>query len=207
VGVHYFEMPDSELWHRAGEYDGQAFGELFDRHSSAVYNHCFRRTASWSMAEDLTSVVFPEAWRRRRDVRLHTESILPWLLAVANNALRNSARSIRRHQGLLAKLPQAEARLDNDATERIDEELSMAQILVHIRAMRIEEQEVIALCDWSALSHEEAATALGVPVGTVKSRLSRAHEYLRTRATSRAQLAGSEALHPRTSWRRQRDSS
>jgi len=80
-------VPDSELWRRAAGHDGTAFGELFERHADAVYLHCFRRTASWSTAEELTSVVFLEAWRRRRAVRLDTDSILPWLLAVANNAI------------------------------------------------------------------------------------------------------------------------
>jgi RNA polymerase sigma-70 factor, ECF subfamily len=55
------------------------FGRLFERHGRAVYNYCFRRTADWSAAEDLTSVVFLEAWRRRKDLRLDGDSLLPWL--------------------------------------------------------------------------------------------------------------------------------
>ena len=98
-------VPDSELWRRAADQGGAAFGELFERHADAVYVHCFRRTASWSRAEELTSVVFLEAWRHRQSVRLDTDSILPWLLAVANNVIRNANRSLRRHQRLLAKLP------------------------------------------------------------------------------------------------------
>ena len=106
MGVDRFEdRTDDELWRRADEHDGRAFGELFSRHADAVYNHCFRRTASWATAEELTSVVFMEAWRRRRDARLHSCSILPWLLAVANNVLRNAGRSQRRHRRLLARLP------------------------------------------------------------------------------------------------------
>lgn len=54
-------LSDAELWEHAAAHDGQAFAELFDRHVKAVYTHCFRRTADWSMAEDLTSVVFLEA--------------------------------------------------------------------------------------------------------------------------------------------------
>jgi len=98
-------VPDSELWRRAAEHDGAAFGELFERHADAIYVHCFRRTASWSSAQELTSVVFLEAWRRRRAVQLHGDCILPWLLAVANNAIRNADRSLRRNKRLLAKLP------------------------------------------------------------------------------------------------------
>ena len=60
---------DIELWDRAVAGDPEGFGALFERHARSVYNHCFRRTASWADAEELTSAVFLEAWRRRREVR------------------------------------------------------------------------------------------------------------------------------------------
>ena len=55
----------------------------------------------------------------------------------------------------------------------------MATILLTINKLRLEEREIIALCDWAQLSYAEAATAMGIPIGTVRSRLSRAHEQLR----------------------------
>jgi len=181
VRSEYAELPDDELWRRARDHDGTAFGELFERHATAVYNHCFRRTASWSTAQDLTSIVFLEAWRRRKDVRLHGNSILPWLLAIANNAARNAHRSIRRYQRLLVKLPGATSTpgFEEEADQRVDDERSMALILDKVNSLRIEEREIIALCDWTDLSYAEAATALAVPIGTVRSRLSRAHQHLR----------------------------
>jgi RNA polymerase sigma factor (sigma-70 family) len=176
-------VPDSELWLQAAHQDGAAFGELFERHADAVYLHCFRRTASWSRAEELTSAVFLEAWRRRQAVRLDSDSILPWLLAVANNVIRNANRSLRRHQRLLAKLPLPLQAADfvDDAAGRLDDEREMAHMLRLLGALRTEEQEVIALCDWAGLSYAEAAVTLGVPVGTIRSRLSRAHDHLRQR--------------------------
>lgn len=175
------EVSDEELWLRAGHHDGAAFGELFERHSNDVYNHCFRRTGSWTVAQDLTSVVFLQAWRRRKEVRLHGDSILPWLLAVANNAARNSDRSIRRYSRLLGKLPGPELSPDFETAvdERIDDERSMKMILDHLNSLRVEDREIIALCDWSKLSYAQAAVALNLPIGTVRSRLSRARNHLR----------------------------
>jgi RNA polymerase sigma-70 factor (ECF subfamily) len=185
---------DGQLWARAaGELDGEAFGQLFERHANAVYAYCFRRTGSWLVAEDLTSVVFLEAWRKRRDVRLAGESVLPWLLAVAGYATRNAERSVRRHRRLLARLPQPETVPDfaDDAAKRADEEHAMRSILAELRSLTEPEREVLALCDWAGLTYAEAAAALGVPTGTVRSRLARARQHLRERAAQAALIVTS----------------
>jgi RNA polymerase sigma-70 factor (ECF subfamily) len=175
------DSTDLELWQRSAQNDGAAFSLLFERHSQAVYNHCFRRTASWSSAEDLTSIVWAEVWRRRKGARLHSDSILPWLLAVANNCLRNFQRSQRRHRKFLAKLqPVNTDDFTDDADGRLDDERRMAEVLSALSGLRIEDQEIIALCDWAGLTYAETATVLGVPIGTVGSRLSRAHDRIRT---------------------------
>jgi RNA polymerase sigma-70 factor, ECF subfamily len=177
----YESLPDAELWARACRHDGDAFGELFERHADAVYNHCFRRTGSWSAAEDLASVVFLETWRRRQEIEFCGESFLPWLLAVANNAIRNANRSIRRYGRLLAKLPDPVAIPDQseEAIGRVDDERAMRGILDAFTRLSVLDQEVLSLCDWAGLSHEEAAAALDVATGTVRSRLFRARGRLR----------------------------
>jgi RNA polymerase sigma-70 factor (ECF subfamily) len=182
VGIDWASASDQDLWsHAANEGAGEAFGELFERHADRVYAHCFSRTGSWSMAEDLTSVVFLEAWRRRNEVRFSGDSALPWLLGVANNATRNAQRSLRRHNLLLAKLPPPgeEADIASDAATRVDQERLAQHLLCAMRGLRQAEQEVLALCDWAGLSYAEAAVAMGVPEGTVRSRLFRARQHLR----------------------------
>lgn len=96
------EVTDSELWDRAVGGEPECFGVVFERHARSVYNHCFRRTANWADAEELTSAVFVEAWRRRRDIRPEGDSARPWLLGVANNLLRNHRRSLGRYRAALA---------------------------------------------------------------------------------------------------------
>ncbi|MBA9001837.1 RNA polymerase sigma factor [Thermomonospora cellulosilytica] len=172
---------DAALWSRALGGDEHAFAELFDRHARAVYNYCFRRTADWSAAEDLTSVVFLETWRRRGQVRMSGDSLLPWLYGVATNVLRNHRRSLRRHRDALARLPHPAAAPDEseDAAARMDAERRMREVMESIRSLPRRDQEVLALCVWEGLGYAEAAEALGMPVGTVRSRLSRARERLR----------------------------
>jgi RNA polymerase sigma-70 factor, ECF subfamily len=190
-------LADAELWALAAEnQDGAAFGEIFERHSSAVYAHCFRRTGQWSMAEDLTSVVFLEAWRRRREVRFATGSVLPWLLAVANNAASNSQRALRRHQRLLARLPppDLEPDLADDAARRVDQERAIGPLLAAVASLRRAERDVLTLCDWAGLSYADAATTLGIPIGTVRSRLSRARRQLRHAAGADAGTGADTAV-------------
>lgn len=173
---------DRDLWERAaaGEYDG--FGELFDRHARTVYNFLFRRTASWSEAEDLTSAVFLHAWRRRREIVLDRDSALPWLLKVADYCARNQRRSLRRYLQALDRLqiPRDDQPDHADAVAaRVDDERAMGEVRMALLRLPKHEREVVELCIWAGLDQQAAATALGVPVGTVKSRLSRARRRLR----------------------------
>lgn len=172
-------IPDRDLWRRATAGDSAAFGALFERHGRTVYNYCFRRTAEWATAEDLTSVVFLESWRRRKDVRMHGESVLPWLLGVAANVLRNRNRGLRRYRGALARLPfESTADFADDVDGRIDDERQMRKVLAALETLSEPDQDVLTLCIWSGLSYEQAAVALDLPVGTVRSRLSRARGRL-----------------------------
>jgi len=175
---------DQELWRLAGAGDNAAFGELFDRHATAVYNHLFRRTASWSEAEDLTSAVFLLAWRRRATVVIDRESALPWLLGVANHVPRNSRRASRRYQAALARVvpPDALASDHADAVAAaVDSERRMAEVRRALAELPRHEREVVELCAWSGLDQKAAAVALGVSLGTVKSRMHRARRRLATR--------------------------
>lgn len=171
---------DADLWARSRAGDRDAFGLLFERHAKAIYNYCFRRVGSWSAAEDLLSVVFLEAWRRRR-VELPPDKVLPWLYGVATNVVRNQRRSERRHAAALSRMPALRPEPDfaGIADERVDDEWQAQGALGLLRRLPRREQEVFVLCAWMELSYEDAAVALGVPVGTVRSRLSRARTRLR----------------------------
>jgi RNA polymerase sigma factor (sigma-70 family) len=178
------ETGDRALWQRSAAGDPDAFGQLFDLHAAAVYNHIFRRTADWSEAEDLTSAVFLQAWRRRREVAFDRDSALPWLLGVANHVLRNARRAQRRYHAALGRIASdAQARAGytdpaDDVAARVDAERMMAGVRRAVGQLPRHEREVVEMCIWSGLDQQAAALALGVAVGTVKSRLHRARRRL-----------------------------
>ncbi|MEW2626214.1 sigma-70 family RNA polymerase sigma factor [Streptomyces sp. NPDC048106] len=174
-------ISDRELWARAVHGDGEAFGRIFDRHAKTVYNHLFRRTADWSEAEDLTSTVFLHAWRRRSDIVLDRDSALPWLLGIADRLVSNTRRRLRRAEALVRRLVLHDAPVGDHADRvagQVDDERGMSQIHRALARLPRHEREVVELCMWSGLDQQAAAVALGVAVGTVKSRLHRARRRL-----------------------------
>lgn len=181
------EVADPILWRRARGGDGAAFGILFERHAGRIYNYCFRRTADWALAEDLTSATFLLAWRSVGRETLRAESALPLLYGIATNVLRNQRRSVRRAREAFARQPlerPEEPDFADDSATRLDDEATMRQLLGVFTRLPRREQDAIALCDWSRLSYEDASLALGVPIGTVRSRLARGRRRLRELAVA-----------------------
>lgn len=186
---------------RAG--DPEAFRELFDEHAGAIYRYAFRSAGEAATAEDVVAQTFLEAWRLRSRVLTEGESLEPWLYGIATNVLRNSRRSVRRFRAALERFPIPEPDPDivDELADRVGEQEELAAARAALRALRAGEREVVALCVWSGLSYADAAEALGVPVGTIRSRLSRAKARLQKvaqkelrlmRAIPEAQVAGGQ---------------
>ncbi|MGY2065195.1 RNA polymerase sigma factor [Blastococcus sp. SYSU DS0619] len=176
------QATDRELWRRAVGGEPEAFGVLFDRHAEPVRGYCARRTGSLEVADDLVSVVFLEAWRRRADVELLGDSALPWLYGIAHHTLMRRWRTTTRHRRALERLAATEASAPDHADDvagRLDDQRELARLREALRGLRRTDQEVLTLCLWQGLDYESAALALGIPVGTVRSRLSRARARLR----------------------------
>lgn len=187
-------VADHELWtllRATGNED--AFRELFLRHSDAVYNFAFRRTASWSTAEEVTQATFARLWRRavHRDIEeLRLESARPILLAMARGECSNLNRARDRRLRLVDKIEAAAPSSADNIADWLEDEASMARINHLLDSLPAKHREVIELVVWSEISLADAAMILKVPVGTVKSRLSRARERLA--GTAIASLAGEE---------------
>ncbi|MER5867487.1 RNA polymerase sigma factor [Kitasatospora sp. NPDC002040] len=167
---------------RAG--DPGAFRELFQQHAQVVYRHAVRVTGDPGAAEDVMAVVFLEAWRIRAKLRDEAATPRPWLMGITVNVLRNRARAARRHAEALARMPAAEPVADfaDELVGRLADQEQLRAAKAALEQLRRGEREVFALCVWAGLSYPEAAEALGVPVGTVRSRLSRARTRLRALA-------------------------
>ena len=173
-------MTDEELWGQARTGASEAFGQLFERHAQAVFAYCLRRTGSWAAAEDLVSVVFMETWRKRSSVVVE-DSLLPWLYTVALGATRNHQRARTRFKAALSKVPPHDADADHadDVARRVDAETRTRAVIAELERLPAGDREVLEMSAWSDLTQAQIAQALGIPVGTVKSRLARAQRTVR----------------------------
>ena len=171
---------DKELWLRAMDGDGSAFAFLFKRHRDRVFVHSLRLVKTPFEAEDVTAMVFLEAWRCRSKIRLVNDSMLGWLLVAATNVARNKLRSTLRYERLLRKLPQCQVVPDHSdlVADTVDGDRRSQLLHRAYRSLGRQDQEVIALCVLEDMTTAEVSELLGIPSGTVKSRLSRAKRRL-----------------------------
>ncbi|RDG31889.1 RNA polymerase sigma factor [Streptomyces corynorhini] len=163
---------------RAG--DREAFAELYDTYARAVHHHALRLTGDWSTAEEVMSDTFLAAWRVRERLEPDGGSLKPWLYGIATNKAHSANRGRRRRLAFLAHRPAPPPVADfaEETAGRIDDARKLAAIHTALSRLRRQEREVLALCVWSGLDYQQTAQALGIPVGTVRSRLSRARARL-----------------------------
>jgi len=174
---------DAALWLAASSGTERAFVVIFDRYRSRIFSSAYRRTNQISDAEEIVAIVFLEAWRLRKRVRIVDGSLLPWLLAVTANVTSNLSRSQRRYGRMIARLPSPLEQEDH--APAVDEQLDgrpCRQVLDDaLASLSAGDRAVIELCLVEELPLAAAAAALELPVGTVKSRLHRARKQLQSR--------------------------
>jgi RNA polymerase sigma factor (sigma-70 family) len=159
--------------------DDAGFEAAFREHFVPVYRFIARRVGP-DLADDLAADTFATAYRRRGTYRSDRASLRSWLYGIAANLLRNHWRSEQRLLERDAQLA-VTAVTTSPAPDaaRGDLEPRLAAALARLSR---EHREVLLLHAWADLDYDEIAAALGIPRGTVSSRLSRA------RASVRAEL-------------------
>ena len=168
---------DASDWARVREGDPAALGVLFDRHEARLFRHACRLLTSREDAKDAVTIAFFELWRKRSSVRLVDGSPLPWLLNTVSYAARNLERSGRRYRTLIARAPRPEPTREMFGSDE-------SGVLAALKRLPAREQSVVVLTVLEGYPDHEAAETLGIPVGTVKSRLARARARLRDEMTA-----------------------
>jgi len=153
------------------------FAELYDRHHAVIHRFVARRVDR-DVADDLASETFLVAFEQRKRFDSRQDDALPWLYGIVTNLLhryrRKEARAWRAIQASGGQEPWSEI---EDGPLQAD--LTVKRLAAAIRRMPARDRDTLLLYAWADLGYEGVAAALGVPVGTVRSRLNRARRTLR----------------------------
>lgn len=171
---HLASRHDVELASQAAVGERRAFGELVRRHGSAVRGLIRRMGAPPSEADDVAQDAFLVAFERIADFR-GEGTFQAWVKRIAVRLYLRRLQKERRLQALAAEPePQVEMHQEGAAAGRIDLDDALKDLS---EAERI----CVSMCYGAGLSHVEAAEALNLPLGTVKSHVKRGLDRLRAR--------------------------
>lgn len=160
--------------------DSELFAELFHRHAPRIQRYVVRRLGQ-DAADDIVAETFLLAFRQRAAYDQTREDALPWLYGIATNL-------IGRHRRAETRLYRALARTGTDpvtapftdlADDRVTAGAASRRLALALAGLSAAYRDTLLLVVWGDLSYEEAAAALGVPTGTVRSRVNRARAALR----------------------------
>jgi RNA polymerase sigma factor (sigma-70 family) len=169
--------------------DEAAFDQLVGRVGDRLHSVARRILRDPYLAEDATQRALLDAWRHLPSLK-DPERFEAWLYRLLVNACHAEARHERRHRGNLRLLASDEpTELDHSTRIAAQHELDLA-----FRSLGVEHRTVVVLIHYLGLSAAEAATAMGTPVGTVRSRLHYALKYLREAVEAETRFERSEGL-------------
>jgi RNA polymerase sigma factor (sigma-70 family) len=161
--------------------DPERFGVLFDRHATVLFRYFVRRVGVHE-ADGLVADVFRVAFEKRGTYDLDRPNARPWLYGIGTRLLahhrRGEARRLNATARLLAQREERREAID-DVAAAVDASRAWAATAEAIGALPDIERDALLLFVWEELSYDDIAEALGIPVGTVRSRLNRARGRLR----------------------------
>jgi RNA polymerase sigma-70 factor (ECF subfamily) len=158
----------------------EAFAAIFDRHATEIHRYAARRLGA-ALAEDVVGETFLVAFRRRDRYDLKYRDARPWLFGIATNMISRHRQAEVRFYRALARTgvdPVIESPAD-DVVTRVAAAGQRRAIAAALARLSQPDRDTVLLVDWAELSYDQAASALRVPVGTVRSRLNRARRKVR----------------------------
>jgi RNA polymerase sigma-70 factor (ECF subfamily) len=171
-----FDEP--ELIRRARQGESPAWTALMRLHQEPIFRYAYLLIGDADEAEDIAQETFIRAYRALE--RFDTQRPMrPWLLRIAANLASNRRRSLGRYFAVLQRAFQQERPAQKGVEEQSRQVSQAHEVWEAIRQLKASDAQVIYLRYFLELSVEEAAQAMNVPAGTVKSRLHRASERLR----------------------------
>jgi RNA polymerase sigma factor (sigma-70 family) len=163
----------------------EQFALLFHRHAPSIGGYVARRLGP-GLAEDIVAETFLRAFRQRVRYDLSHRDARPWLYGIAGNLVRRHHRDEVRKLRALQRTgldPVAESFADQ-VDDRVSADAASRAIAAAIAGLSPGQRDVVLLVAWAGLTYDQVAEALGVPEGTVRSRMNRSRTRLRAALAS-----------------------
>lgn len=187
---------DAELIERTRTGDAGAFDGLIERYQDRVYNLCYRLCPNHADAADLTQTAFLKALESLSRFEARS-NFFTWLYRIAANEALSLRRQRRRRPSVSLDSVDDDRRAAEPALEessaiatRIDQADLMKRLEAALEQLDDEFRVAVVLRDVEDMDYSEIADVLGVPVGTVKSRIHRGRMMLRTILSAPARASG-----------------
>lgn len=171
-------LEETELIQRAVRGDAAAWEPLMLAHQEPVFRLAYLFLGDPDDADDVAQETFLRAWNHLKGFD-PTRPLRPWLLSITANLARNRHRSAGRYLAALTRVFHTEPQTIPDVEQASLADLDSNQLWKAVRRLNADDQQIIYLRFFLDLSTGEAAQALNVAEGTIKSRLSRALARLR----------------------------
>ena len=176
------EPTDPELLERIVAGDREALAMVFRRHQATVYRFSRQMLGSTEAAEDVTQDVFVALTKGAGRFNPAVASLSTYLYGIARNLVRQRYKKSRTRLEVniddIAGAQEAAFATSDDPAEAISRAQATRQLRRAILRLPLHYREVIVLCELNGLSYEETAAIAACPIGTVRSRLSRARRML-----------------------------
>ena len=168
----YLLYADEDLISLVGEGDAEAFATLYDRHSRPAYSLAYRMMGGRQAAEDLLQDAFLKLWRSATSHRAERGSVRTWLLTIVHNRGIDQLRSLTSRRRTQEKV-EAEALTSHpsEAFAQSWRNSQREQVREALKTLPEEQLKILELAYFSGYTHVEIAELLGLPLGTVKSRM------------------------------------
>jgi RNA polymerase sigma-70 factor (ECF subfamily) len=185
------DLTDEQLLMQALAGDEDAFTALYRRRQGPIYRFALHMSGSSQIAEEVTQDVFLFLAQRGQDFDAARGVLGAYLFGVARNYVRRALEKNYPESTLSSPIEDEEASLmiESDPTDGIERRQTSDALWKAVLSLPEHYREVVVLCDLQEMSYADAAEAVGCAIGTIRSRLHRAHDMLSRKLRHSASIA------------------
>ncbi len=177
----YSSLDDASLLKRIARAESEALSELYDRYHRLIFSIALNSVGDGALAEEITLDIFMRVWQKAGTYREERASVATWLTRMTRNRSIDMLRrrGARREHLRVGWAEVQDAPASGNPETATEQRLEQERVRAAIAELPPEQREVLALAYFQGYTHREIAGVLGLPLGTIKTRIRLAMQKLR----------------------------